>query len=118
MGQVHQAPEPTLQVKSPPKEESTEVAAITDNHQKDIDSTPKGWFMEEDLPVMTPRATPSAFARTLFGSAPSKAPRPDEIFAMPYTSSPIYVAEAFAEPSPDDVVLAAQAKGSSFARTK
>lgn len=118
LGQVHQAPEPTLQVKSPPKEESTEVAAITDNHQKDIDSTPKGWFMDEDLPVMTPRATPSAFARTLFGSAPSKAPRPDEIFAMPYTSSPIYVAEAFAEPSPDDVVLAAQAKGSSFARTK
>ncbi|EXA47201.1 elongation factor 1-alpha [Fusarium oxysporum f. sp. pisi HDV247] len=110
LGQVHQAPEPTLQVKSPPKEESTEVAAITDNHQKDIDSTPKGWFMDEDLPVMTPRATPSAFARTLFGSAPSKAPRPDEIFAMPYTSSPIYVAEAFAEPSPDDVVLAAQAK--------
>ncbi|KAI3582369.1 P-loop containing nucleoside triphosphate hydrolase protein [Fusarium oxysporum f. sp. albedinis] len=110
LGQVHQAPEPTLQVKSPPKEESTEVAAITDNHQKDIDSTPKGWFMDEDLPVMMPRATPSAFARTLFGSAPSKAPRPDEIFAMPYTSSPIYVAEAFAEPSPDDVVLAAQAK--------
>ncbi|KAF4945415.1 hypothetical protein FGADI_11917 [Fusarium gaditjirri] len=109
LGQVHQAPEPTLQVKSPPKEESAEVAAFTEN-QKDIDSTPKGWFVDEDFPVMMPRATPSAFARTLFGSAPSKAPRPDEIFAMPYTSSPIYVAEAFAEPSPDDVVLAAQAK--------
>ncbi|KAI1018305.1 hypothetical protein LB505_001412 [Fusarium chuoi] len=109
LGQVRQAPEPTLQVKSPPQEESTEVAAITDN-LKDIDSTPKGSLMDEDLPVMMPRAAPSAFARTLFGSAPSKAPRPDEIFAMPYTSSPIYVAEAFAEPSPDDVVLAAQAK--------
>ncbi|KAG5770297.1 hypothetical protein H9Q72_002777 [Fusarium xylarioides] len=109
LGQVRQAPEPTLQVKSPPQEESTEVKAVTDN-QKDIDSTPKGWLMDEDLPVMMPRAAPSAFARTLFGSAPSKAPRPDEIFAMPYTSSPIYVAEAFAEPSPDDVVLAAQAK--------
>ncbi|KAF5724752.1 elongation factor 1-alpha [Fusarium mundagurra] len=109
LGQVRQAPEPTLQVKSPPQEESTEVAAITDN-QKDIDSDPKGLLMDEDLPVMMPRAAPSAFARTLFGSAPSKAPRPDEIFAMPYTSSPIYVAEAFAEPSPDDVVLAAQAK--------
>ncbi|KAF5703559.1 elongation factor 1-alpha [Fusarium globosum] len=109
LGQVRQAPEPTLRVKSPPQEESTEVAAITDN-LKDTDSTPKGWLMDEDLPVMMPRAAPSAFARTLFGSAPSKAPRPDEIFAMPYTSSPIYVAEAFAEPSPDDVVLAAQAK--------
>ncbi|KAF5534496.1 elongation factor 1-alpha [Fusarium napiforme] len=109
LGQAPQAPEPTLQVKLPPREESTEAAAITDN-QKDINSDPKGWLMDEDLPVMMPRATPSAFARTLFGSAPSKAPRPDEIFAMPYTSSPIYVAEAFAEPSPDDVVLAAQAK--------
>ncbi|KAF5560079.1 elongation factor 1-alpha [Fusarium phyllophilum] len=109
LGQGRQAPEPTLQVKSPPQEESTEITAVTDN-QKDIDSTPKGWLMDEDLPVMMPRAAPSAFARTLFGSAPSKAPRPDEIFAMPYTSSPIYVAEAFAEPSPDDVVLAAQAK--------
>ncbi|RBA16609.1 elongation factor 1-alpha [Fusarium proliferatum] len=109
LGQVRQAPEPTLRVKSSPQEESTEVAAITDN-LKDTDSTPKGWLMDEDLPVMMPRAAPSAFARTLFGSAPSKAPRPDEIFAMPYTSSPIYVAEAFAEPSPDDVVLAAQAK--------
>ncbi|KAF5678002.1 elongation factor 1-alpha [Fusarium circinatum] len=109
LGQVRQAPETTLQVKSPPQEESTEVSTITDN-QKYIDSTPKGWLMDEDLPVMMPRAAPSAFARTLFGSAPSKVPRPDEIFAMPYTSSPIYVAEAFAEPSPDDVVLAAQAK--------
>ncbi|KAF5612215.1 elongation factor 1-alpha [Fusarium tjaetaba] len=109
LGQARQAPEPTLQVRLPPQEESTEAAAITDN-QKDINSDPKGWLMDEGLPVMMPRAAPSAFARTLFGSAPSKAPRPDEIFAMPYTSSPIYVAEAFAEPSPDDVVLAAQAK--------
>ncbi|KAF5609584.1 elongation factor 1-alpha [Fusarium pseudoanthophilum] len=109
LSQARQAPEPTLQVKLPPQEESTEVAAITEN-QKDTNSEPKGRLMDEDLPVMMPRAAPSAFARTLFGSAPSKAPRPDEIFAMPYTSSPIYVAEAFAEPSPDDVVLAAQAK--------
>ncbi|PNP85649.1 hypothetical protein FNYG_00705 [Fusarium nygamai] len=117
LGQALQAPEPTLQVKLPPQEESTEVAAITDN-QKDINSDPKGWLMDEDLPVMMPRAAPSAFARTLFGSAPSKAPRPDEIFAMPYTSSPIYVAEAFAEPSPDDVVLAAQAKAGKKAVAK
>ncbi|EWG42074.1 elongation factor 1-alpha [Fusarium verticillioides 7600] len=109
LGQARQAPEPTLQVKLPPQEESTEGAAIADN-QKDINSNPKGWLIDENLPVIMPRAAPSAFARTLFGSAPSKAPRPDEIFAMPYTSSPIYVAEAFAEPSPDDVVLAAQAK--------
>ncbi|KAF9775575.1 hypothetical protein IL306_006316 [Fusarium sp. DS 682] len=111
LGRARQNPEPTLQVKSPLKEEPTELETVTDNHQQgDIKSTPKGWFVDEDLPVIMPRATPSAFARTLFGSAPAKPPSPDEVFAMPYTSSPIFVAEAFAEPSPDDVVLAAQAK--------
>ncbi|KAH7312281.1 P-loop containing nucleoside triphosphate hydrolase protein [Stachybotrys elegans] len=61
---------------------------------------------EPDIPI--PIAPPSAFARTLFGSAPAK-PR-KETFAMPYTSSPAFLAAAFSKPSPDDVVLAAQAK--------
>ncbi|KAF4334168.1 elongation factor 1-alpha [Fusarium beomiforme] len=111
LGRARQNLEPTLQVKLPLKEEPTEIEAVTNNHQQgDIKATPKGWSVDEDFPVIMPRATPSAFARTLFGSAPANPPSPDEVFAMPYTSSPIFVAEAFAEPSPDDVVLAAQAK--------
>jgi elongation factor 1 alpha-like protein len=65
------------------------------------------------------RAAPSAFAQTLVGSAPDAGQKQTrDIFAMPYTSSSSYFAGAFSEPSPDDVVLAAQAKGSNFARTK
>ncbi|KAF4977510.1 hypothetical protein FZEAL_5989 [Fusarium zealandicum] len=63
----------------------------------------------EPTPEVALPATPSAFARTLFGSAPAKSHRPD-VFAMPYASSSTFLAQAFAEPSPDDVVLAAQAK--------
>nr|QPG92862.1 elongation factor thermo unstable [Neonectria ditissima] len=61
--------------------------------------------------VPTQTAAPSAFARTLFGPAPGspRSHKPD-VYAMPYTSSSSFFAQAFAEPSPDDVVLAAQAK--------
>ncbi|KAH7151904.1 hypothetical protein B0J13DRAFT_673022 [Dactylonectria estremocensis] len=64
---------------------------------------------EDAAPTQT--VAPSAFAQTLFGSAPGAfgSHRPD-IYAMPYTSSSSFFAQAFAEPSPDDVVLAAQAK--------
>ncbi|UNI18300.1 hypothetical protein JDV02_004576 [Purpureocillium takamizusanense] len=57
---------------------------------------------------MQPVPQPSAFARTLFGP-PARSTRP-EMFAMPYASA--LSAEAFDQPSPDDIVLAAQAKGS------
>jgi elongation factor 1 alpha-like protein len=70
----------------------------------------------ESLAAPTQAAAPSAFAQTLFGPAP-KTSQPN-VFQMPYTSSPFFSAQAFDEPSPDDVVLAAQAKGSSFTRTK
>ncbi|KAF4446527.1 elongation factor 1-alpha [Fusarium austroafricanum] len=102
--------EPTPQVLSPLSEKPTEPDVTSDKHQQeDTNSTPKGWFVDEDLPVIVPQATPSAFAQALFGSAPATTQRPD-VFAMPYTSSSSFVAQAFAEPSPDDVVLAAQAK--------
>lgn len=59
------------------------------------------------------KARPSAFAKTLFRSAPDAPPAGGlAVFSMPYASSPSFHAAAFAEPSPDDVVLAAQAKGS------
>jgi elongation factor 1 alpha-like protein len=70
-----------------------------------------------EMPIIPPRARPSAFAQTLCGSAPAK-PQQPEFFPMPYTRSPFFNAKAFAEPSPDQIVLAAQAKGSNFTRTK
>ncbi|KAG5937374.1 hypothetical protein E4U53_008207 [Claviceps sorghi] len=56
-------------------------------------------------------STPSTFAKVLLGSAPDnrKANRP-EFYAMPYACSSSFVSNAFSEPSPDDIVLAAQAK--------
>jgi elongation factor 1 alpha-like protein len=73
----------------------------------------------EEEPVVSHSHAPSAFARTLFGSAleADQAPRP-HVFAMPYTQSSSFLANAFSEPSPDDIVLAAQAKGSNFAKAK
>lgn len=65
-------------------------------------------------------AAPSAFAQVLCGLAPKTEPKPprQEIFPMPYTNHPSFNPAAFDEPSPDDIVLAAQAKGSSFKRKK
>ncbi|KAG5928356.1 hypothetical protein E4U42_000802 [Claviceps africana] len=56
-------------------------------------------------------STPSTFAKVLLGSAPDnrKANRP-EFYAMPYAWSSSFASNAFSEPSPDDIVLAAQAK--------
>jgi elongation factor 1 alpha-like protein len=111
-----QMPQPTPQVVSPLNDIEPEVTT-DDNKQKDFGSPSKGGFIDEDFTVVVSQATPSAFAQTLFGSAPVKTHRPD-VFAMPYTSSSSFIAHAFAEPSPDDIVLAAQAKGSNFTRTK
>lgn len=63
-------------------------------------------------------AVPSAFARTLFGSGPIPNTSVSQTFSLPYTRSPAFHAEVFAKPSPDDIVLAAQAQGSGFTRKK
>ncbi|KAI0155296.1 P-loop containing nucleoside triphosphate hydrolase protein [Xylariaceae sp. FL1272] len=58
---------------------------------------------------------PSAFAQTLFGSSSDKpTPQPPRRFQMPWMmyTSPEALTNAFSEPSPDDKVLAAQAKAS------
>ncbi|KAL0469905.1 P-loop containing nucleoside triphosphate hydrolase protein [Neurospora intermedia] len=61
--------------------------------------------------VAPPKAQPSAFASTLFGpSSDSPKRRPREVFALPYMAISSYSPDAFGKPSPDDVVLAAQAK--------
>ncbi|OAQ96838.1 hypothetical protein LLEC1_03879 [Akanthomyces lecanii] len=67
--------------------------------------------MEAQVNVVGQRPTPSAFAQTLVGSAPGGGQKQkQDVFAMTYASSPTYLASAFSEPSPDDIVLAAQAK--------
>lgn len=63
------------------------------------------------------QAEPSAFANTMFSSSSPKTttPRPNSsnLFSLPYsnTATPT-TADPFAGPSPDDVVIAAQSKGS------
>ncbi|KAI1118367.1 P-loop containing nucleoside triphosphate hydrolase protein [Nemania sp. NC0429] len=69
---------------------------------------------EADAPIDTLELTaPSAFARTLLGpSISSSAPVPRNHYPIPYMSLTSSVADAFSEPSPDDVVLTAQSKAS------
>jgi elongation factor 1 alpha-like protein len=60
-------------------------------------------------------APPSAFASTMLHIAePQKQPPPlVNLFTLPYLAQPLgQTTDAFAGPSPDDVVLAAQSKGS------
>lgn len=75
--------------------------------------------VESQVNMASHRPAPSAFAQTLIGSAPGGSQKhTQDVFAMAYASSSSYLASAFSEPSPDDIVLAAQAKGSNFARAK
>lgn len=62
------------------------------------------------------QACPSAFASTMFGSASTSPRKPENIFTMPYVATIVAAppTDAFAGPSPDDVVLAAQSKGSTI----
>jgi len=75
----------------------------------------------QDIPMETPpldQAEPSAFANIMF-STPSKAsPKPDSFFTLPYNAKPITSTDPFAGPSPDDVVMAAQSKGSTISASK
>ncbi len=65
-------------------------------------------------------ARPSAFARTLFASASEHPSGPRvERFPLPYLAlAPSCIEDAFSGPSPDDAVLAAQAKGSLSGKAK
>lgn len=98
----------------------TEQCGALQNAEMALDEERAATVVRTDhIPIATSKAAPSAFAQTLFDSAPDsrQANRPD-VFAMPYASSSAFLATAFSEPSPDDVVLAAQAKGSNFAKAK
>jgi len=65
-------------------------------------------------PASIEQAQPSAFASTMFGGGnpvPSYQPS-NALFILPYsTNSSVQSTDAFAGPSPDDVVIAAQSKG-------
>ncbi|KAL7946497.1 hypothetical protein V8C42DRAFT_320815 [Trichoderma barbatum] len=88
-----------------PLGEDTDLPTITE-YKADTDTK-----SEEAMPVVGHSHAPSAFARTLFGSvSEAEETRRRDVFAMPYTQSPSFLANAFSEPSPDDIVLAARAK--------
>ena len=84
-----------------------------DSKPQDIgEETTQAVLLVEEAPEP---ATPSTFAQTLLGpalDAPKRSPL--ESFSFPYTSSLTTqpLADAFSKPSPDDLVLAAQAQGS------
>ncbi len=66
---------------------------------------------EEAMPAVEP-AKPSAFAQVLFGNtSDTPARQQQETFTLPFATHPAVLA-AFSGPSPDDIVLTAQAKGS------
>ncbi|KAI0199858.1 hypothetical protein F4808DRAFT_431503 [Astrocystis sublimbata] len=77
---------------------------------------PNEQVVEKDPPSGSFCAAPSAFAQTLLGVNPNHSepvPKKPQSYELPYMRfiTP-EIAKAFAEPSPDDVVLAAQSKAS------
>lgn len=82
-------------------------------HDRELHQTASDESME---PESVDQAEPSAFANTMFGNTSSTPPRrADNLFSLPYvaaaTATPLST-DPFAGPSPDDVVIAAQSKGS------
>jgi elongation factor 1 alpha-like protein len=70
-----------------------------------------------DIPMETPpldQAEPSAFANTMFSTPAKPFQQSDGVFTLPYNATPIANNDPFAGPSPDDVVMAAQSKGSTI----
>lgn len=111
-------------IKSLPIHTKAQTRPTSDRTVEDLDTvTAQSCISDlstEDSSLDALIAAPSTLARTLFGpptirSAP--VPRRQQCYELPYmrffTSS---VADAFSEPSPDDVVLAAQSKGSLLAK--
>lgn len=65
-----------------------------------------------DIEPLQP-AEPSAFANTMFSSTSRQSADPVNLFSLPYASNAApTITDPFAGPSPDDVVIAAQSKGS------
>jgi len=87
------------------------------------EKTPKAAFVEKevtetrsagttDLPLVG-QAEPSAFANTMFSTTSRPPPDQVNLFTLSYIAATTPIpADPFAGPSPDDVVIAAQSKGS------
>jgi elongation factor 1 alpha-like protein len=61
------------------------------------------------------QAEPSAFASTMFSSSEHLANQSNNLFTLSYTAKTVpTTANPFSGPSPDDVVIAAQSKGSAI----
>lgn len=101
------------QTNNPGSESTTENQDSAAVH---IDATDPQTEMDTPLEPLE-LAAPSAFAQTLLGSPASlTTPVSRNQYLMPYMSLTSSVANAFSEPSPDDVVLSAQSKGSLVAK--
>jgi elongation factor 1 alpha-like protein len=88
--------------------EKAPLPSIERESDSDIVGTPI-----EDTPL--DQAEPSAFANTMFSNTSSTAPHqhPNNFFSLPYAAAAATtILDPFAGPSPDDVVIAAQSKGS------
>ena len=93
--------------------------ALRPSPSKDGDCAPgENLAAENQVYTLHRAAQPSAFASTLFGTSSNATAHQAEAYPFPYTASPSYSAKPFLEPSPDDIVLAAQAKGSRFSGKK
>ncbi|KAK5626350.1 hypothetical protein RRF57_002065 [Xylaria bambusicola] len=109
-------------VKAPPILIKSQNGIALDGSVEQPDSTPTDAISNLSIstePHSEPAtlAAPSAFAQTLLGSSMSWAvPVPRNQYPIPYMSFTSSVADAFSEPSPDDVVLTAQSKGSLLAK--
>jgi elongation factor 1 alpha-like protein len=114
----------TMAAKALPIHTKTEIPSTPDGMSEGPGNFPGKTCIPDssstaDLASLEPveLAAPSAFARTLLGSAMSSpAPVPRNQYPIPYMTLTSSLADAFSEPSPDDVVLAAQSKGSLLAK--
>ncbi|KAL5615440.1 hypothetical protein BROUX41_005485 [Berkeleyomyces rouxiae] len=75
---------------------------------------PDGTISGESTTVSSSLTQPSAFAQTLFRLPPGSVNVVPQSYPMPYMASANSVADVFAKPSPDDVVLTAQAQARKF----
>ncbi|KKA26265.1 hypothetical protein TD95_000025 [Thielaviopsis punctulata] len=90
-----------------PTEQTVQTSKTEETSSLTVASAPEAQE-PEDYVVVAPSA-PSAFAQGLFGPPENTACLP-KTYPLPYMASPHFTADVFAKPSPDDVVLAAQAQ--------
>ncbi|KAM0331465.1 hypothetical protein ACHAQA_003141 [Verticillium albo-atrum] len=91
-----------------PGTSETAQPASMDLDDNQDESLPEPAPAEEQAVTSTSR--PSAFAHVLCGLSAGATEASTETFNLPYKSSPLFNSAAFDQPSPDDIVLAAQAK--------